>query len=653
MRGILALAIASAFCSSAFAAMTMSDQLRWLENDSSKRRAFIKDEVTDSDRVIMADLNYQSIEYWLYQLYDIQSTQTTKQIDPTHSVALVSRGLNKPTEVVYNSPEGQKILFTNDQGLKTPTHNIIDIGLSPLKDAVYAVTEEDGSIDQVTVQVYDLKLNKARQKFQAAEDDIGWLSNEEMIYPEVSKKDDQYQVYDFKTGKKSTYNGIYLRSGAGYSFLFANKKPILHNVQDQSELIINCNPDSIVAATQNAVIVRCPAKDAMGELRKYDRAIKAAQDGTVIVPAGTMPMRSSSLVGDYLSVMVRNGADRWYRFYDLNGKQIGEMPVPNYASVSALTWQTPGQVMRVTLKSAVRTGVVLTYDLAHKTWSQDPEAQLMTIDAVTYKTEVLTATSKDGAKVPVRVTHRADARPDGSHPAYFESYGGFGLAGYLDPSFVRENLEFMRRGGVMVGPGVRGGDEFGGPWHEQAKNAGKINTFNDLAAAVKQVIAAGWTKSSLVISTGTSNGGLTVSATALLNPDLFGLVIPISGVDDLLSKDRTDARDDGWDDEYGSAKDPKMQPFLQSISPVENSANYGHTNFVIVDGLQDTRVNFVNSIKLGAALQKSGAAPDQVNVLSFDKSGHWLADFTYQNSIAWHVNALIWTKIFAQAGWKF
>ena len=181
----------------------------------------------------------------------------------------------------------------------------------------------------------------------------------------------------------------------------------------------------------------------------------------------------------------------------------------------------------------------------------------------------------------------------------------------------------------------------------------KINTYYDLAAATDKVVEDGWTSHDKIISTGTSNGGLTVAATALLFPDKFGLVIPVSGVVDLLAKDRLDGRFDGWSYEYGSSSDDTAIPYLTAESPVENVSHQGNMHFLIFEGVDDTRVNIAHSLKLTAALLDHGGHPDNVQLSSFKNAGHWLAKMTYQNLIAWRAAVLQWTSVFDQVGWSW
>ncbi len=171
-----------------------------------------------------------------------------------------------------------------------------------------------------------------------------------------------------------------------------------------------------------------------------------------------------------------------------------------------------------------------------------------------------------------------------------------------------------------------------------------------MASLSDLLVVQQWTKPSLIIARGTSNGGLTVAASALLFPDKFGLVIPIAGVLDLLAKDFLDSINDGWSYEYGSVEEHK--DFLRSISPVENEAQLGKVKYLIVDGANDTRVNPVHSVKLAKALEDLGGDAKLIHLLTMRNAGHWLESVSYQNSIGLKTEITIWTEIFDLANWR-
>lgn len=647
----------------AHAAETNSDRYQWLETPSAKRTEFVKAHIAAMDARQKADPNYTAIEYWQRQIHGETRIINQATLDPTHSVILRSMGIGQPTELVLDSPDDEKLLATDKQAENTPRSNIIGFGVSPDQKTVFVTTEKDGSIDRMEVSLIDLATGASllREPLRPSENAIAWFSSTELFYDSYDPKTRVHSatIYDLRTGKRSTIaGGNFTLDSPRYVIYYsaAAKGELLHDKTDQTDTPILCGPEKVVEGDDQGATVFCSGNLGMGEIRRFNKAPGATtmQEGTTIVPQLDVPMRSVNLAGSSYFVMVRNGGDRWMLVYDLSGREQALIKEPDCCAITAMQWGEPGKTLLVSMMSAIDSVSNMLYTLSTGTWNRDPETLLTsTIDGAQYKSEVVSVTSHDGAQVPLRLTYRADLVPDHSHPVYFMSYGGFGNSGFLDPSDQADNEVFLHRGGILAGAGLRGGDEFAPYWHEEAMLADKINTYYDLDAAAKYVVQQGWSTPQKVVSLGTSNGGLTVSATALLFPADFGLVIPIAGVDDFLGRDRMDPQFAGWDPEYGSATDPNLLTSMTAISPLENAKNLGSLHFLIIDGLDDTRVNHAHSLKLQAALEELGGSAGWSALASYRDAGHAMTEYTYQNSISLHVNALIWTAIFNQAGWKW
>ena len=99
---------------------------------------------------------------------------------------------------------------------------------------------------------------------------------------------------------------------------------------------------------------------------------------------------------------------------------------------------------------------------------------------------------------------------DGANPTLLYGYGGFNIG--VEPFYLGSYASFVNRGGVFVDAGVRGGNEYGETWHEQAMFAQKQNTFDDMIAVAEWLIAQKYTQPSKLAVEGGSNGGLTVGA---------------------------------------------------------------------------------------------------------------------------------------------
>ena len=73
------------------------------------------------------------------------------------------------------------------------------------------------------------------------------------------------------------------------------------------------------------------------------------------------------------------------------------------------------------------------------------------------------------------VMHSKDLIPDGKNPTYLTGYGGFNIS--ETPSFSTFYLTFLKLGGVIAIPNLRGGGEYGKDWHERRMKREKTKRF--------------------------------------------------------------------------------------------------------------------------------------------------------------------------------
>ena len=212
-----------------------------------------------------------------------------------------------------------------------------------------------------------------------------------------------------------------------------------------------------------------------------------------------------------------------------------------------------------------------------------------------------TATSADGTHVPYFVTRPVGV--EGPQPTLMYGYGGFGIPVQTD---YRAGWEgWLRAGGTLVITQLRGGSEFGEPWHQQGIGAKKQNVFNDFIAIAEQLVADGLTTSDQLASYGRSNGGLLVGATMTQRPDLFAAAIPQVGVLDMLRFHLfTIGR--AWIPDYGDPDDADQLQHLLAYSPVHRvREGVSYPAALVVTGDHDDRVVPAHSFKFTAALQQA------------------------------------------------
>jgi prolyl oligopeptidase len=184
------------------------------------------------------------------------------------------------------------------------------------------------------------------------------------------------------------------------------------------------------------------------------------------------------------------------------------------------------------------------------------------------------------------------------------------------------NLVWMEQGGVFAVPNLRGGGEYGRPWHEAGMKDKKQNVFDDFIAAGQWLVDNKYTCSKKLAIRGGSNGGLLVGAVLTQRPDLFGAALPAVGVMDMLRFHKFTIGW-AWVSDYGCADDPEQFKTLYAYSPLHNlkpGTNYPPTMVTTSD--HDDRVVPGHSFKFAAALQaaQSGDAPTLIRIQT--KAGH-------------------------------
>lgn len=230
------------------------------------------------------------------------------------------------------------------------------------------------------------------------------------------------------------------------------------------------------------------------------------------------------------------------------------------------------------------------------------------------------ATSKDGTKVPINILFSKNAKRDGSNPALVTGYGGYGHS--LTPGFNAVTHVLLEQGFVYAIANLRGGGEFGEPWHRQGNLTRKQNVFDDFAAVLAHLIARGYTSPSKLAIEGGSNGGLLMGATLVQHPDLMRAVVSHVGIYDML---RVELSPNGAFNiaEFGSVKDAEQFRALFAYSPyhhVQDETRYPAVLFLT--GANDPRVDPMQSRKMCARLQAATDSGLPVLLRTSSDSGH-------------------------------
>jgi len=241
-------------------------------------------------------------------------------------------------------------------------------------------------------------------------------------------------------------------------------------------------------------------------------------------------------------------------------------------------------------------------------------------DERAYAVEQTWFPSRDGTRVPMYVMRRTDAARDVPAPAVLYGYGGFNIS--LGPAFSPTLVPWLDAGGVFAIANLRGGGEFGEPWHRAGMRERKQNVFDDFIAAAEALVCEGWADPSRLASFGGSNGGLLVAATMVQRPDLFRAVCCEVPLTDMLRYHHFEI---GrlWIGEYGDPDVPADAAFLRAYSPYHNVRDgVSYPALFVFSAASDTRVDPLHARKFGARVQAATASDRPVLIEIQSDAGH-------------------------------
>jgi prolyl oligopeptidase len=231
----------------------------------------------------------------------------------------------------------------------------------------------------------------------------------------------------------------------------------------------------------------------------------------------------------------------------------------------------------------------------------------------------VTATSRDGTRVPMTLVHRPDIALDGSNRTLLYAYGGFGIP--IWPGYSAIVAAWVRLGGIYATAVIRGGGEFGQTWHDGGRLANKQHSFDDFIGAAEWLIANRYTRPDRLGINGASNGGLLVLSCMLQRPELYGAVVAGVPVADML-RYKLFTFGSNWIPEYGDPAAEASFKTLIGYSPVHNvRPDVKYPPLLVLTADSDDRVVPAHAYKFVAAL--GGQSPaSEVRLKVETRAGH-------------------------------
>jgi prolyl oligopeptidase len=318
------------------------------------------------------------------------------------------------------------------------------------------------------------------------------------------------------------------------------------------------------------------------------------------------------------------------RYLDLDGKELGEVPLPGRGAVSELPFALmnllpkghPDKFLFGFSSLTVSPGIY-SHTPGHAGIETLKEPQVRLENTVV---EDRWAVSADGTRIPYHLVRRADVDARKPQPTLIYAYGGWNVP--CVPQFPGPMAAFVAVGGVFVHAHLRGGAEFGLDWWQGGRMGTKQNGYDDLYAIADNLIAAKLATPQSLAITGGSNGGLMAGVAATQRPDLWAVAVPRVPILDLIGACREAYGRMAVTMEYANIEDPQEVHRLATFSPYQLVREGVSYPAIFIDaGDTDPRCPPWHARKLAARLQKAtaGAAPILLHV--WENVGHgWATD---------------------------
>jgi prolyl oligopeptidase len=339
-----------------------------------------------------------------------------------------------------------------------------------------------------------------------------------------------------------------------------------------------------------------------------------------VIPESANKLSDISIIDNTFIVNYLADAQSLVELHSIDGSLIERLTLPAIGTAHGFSGLRVDTETFYQFTNFTTPGVTYRLDMKTRKSTLYRQPKLL-FDPALYETKQIFATSKDGTRVPMFISHKKGLVLDGTAPTLLYAYGGFNIS--LMPEFSPSLVMWMEMGGVYAQASLRGGGEYGEAWHEAGTRVRKQNVFDDFISLAEWLITNKYTSPRRLAISGGSNGGLLVAACELQRPDLFGAVVAQVGVMDMLRFDKFTIGW-AWKEEYGSPSEDAVEfAAIYKYSPLHNirqGVSYPPT--LIMTGDHDDRVYPAHSFKYAAALQAAQAGPNPILIRVETRAGH-------------------------------
>jgi len=345
----------------------------------------------------------------------------------------------------------------------------------------------------------------------------------------------------------------------------------------------------------------------------------------------TLELTDYSVFKNYLVLReIENGVQR-IKFINNQTDEIKEIKfeidVPFY-QLSCTGGDYDGDKFCFEVSSLARKLVEYEFDFVTGEIKRVWEKELNDYQPDLYQSEIVFATAKDDAKVPIHLFYRKDLfKKDGTNPLFIEGYSAYGC---LDNGFIPERLSLIDRGFVYAYSQMRGCAYYGYKWYRDGVRDNKKNRFDDFIACTDYLIEKKYADKNRVVAYGASAGGQIMGYIANKRPDLYKCIISMIPSVDTMNKliDHDNHNSESEVVECGKIQNKNDFEYILSHDILNNIQKQAYPNIISIASLYDTQVGYWEPIKWVNKIRDYKTDSNQQFVLML-KDGHGGATLPY------------------------
>jgi oligopeptidase B len=299
-----------------------------------------------------------------------------------------------------------------------------------------------------------------------------------------------------------------------------------------------------------------------------------------------------------------------------------DFPEPTYHFEIEAHQNFGSNLLRFKYSSLVTPHTMVDLNMDTGEWDVKKVEEVIGYDKSDYVCERIFAPAPDGKQIPISIAYKKGLKMDGNNPALLHGYGAYGAI--LDPEFIAHRLSLLDRGFVYAIGHIRGGSDLGREWYEEGKLLRKKNSFTDFIACAEHLIGQGYASKDKLAVMGVSAGGLLVTASMVMRPDLFRAVlgkVPFVDVVTTISDPSIPLTTLEYD-EWGDPENREHFDYMLSYSPYDNIREAEYPNILLTAGFNDPRVAYWEPAKFAAKLREYKTDDNALLLKTNFNSGH-------------------------------